>query len=61
MINYGGREEEEDLVAYILENSKCLKKATISFSPELEDDETMIDMFKAIPRVSVASQLLFKT
>ncbi|EOA23044.1 hypothetical protein CARUB_v10003814mg [Capsella rubella] len=60
MINYGGIGEEEDLVAYILENAKCLKKATISFIPEIEDcKDIFIDRFEAIHRVSKASQLFF--
>ncbi|EOA15092.1 hypothetical protein CARUB_v10028460mg [Capsella rubella] len=63
--NYTGREEEKELVEYILSTSKCLKTATISFRSlpkfELEDKATMMEELKAIPRVSKTSQLLFKT
>ncbi|KAG7536491.1 FBD domain [Arabidopsis suecica] len=65
LIDYTGREEEKELVEYILTTSKCLKTATISLRSlpdlKLEDKAKMIEELKAIPRVSKTSQLLFIT
>ncbi|CAH8278400.1 unnamed protein product [Arabidopsis lyrata] len=65
LIDYTGRKEEKELVAYILTTSRCLKTATISLRPlsdlKLEEKAKMIEELKAIPRVSKTSQLLFKT
>lgn len=61
LIDYGGREEEEELVTYILATSRCLKTATISLKSKLKDKETMIEALKAIYRASNACHLLFKT
>ncbi|KAG7536492.1 FBD domain [Arabidopsis suecica] len=65
LIDYTGRQEEKELVAYILTTSRCLKTATISLRSlpdlKLEEKATMIEELKAIPRVSITSQLLFKT
>ncbi|CAH2077675.1 unnamed protein product [Thlaspi arvense] len=59
--NYGGRKEEKELVEYILTTSRCLKTAIISLSlSKLEDKDTTIEELKAIPRVSLTSQLFLK-
>ncbi|CAN6835361.1 unnamed protein product [Brassica oleracea] len=46
--DYGGREEEKELVEYILGTSKCLKTATISLRSNLKDKETIMETLKAI-------------
>ncbi|KAF8108000.1 hypothetical protein N665_0115s0015 [Sinapis alba] len=58
---YGHREEEEELLNYILANSKCLKTTTIYLRPMLDPEEQdfIIEKLKDIPRVSTSSQLLF--
>ncbi|CAH2046497.1 unnamed protein product, partial [Thlaspi arvense] len=56
--SYEDSEEEEELLTYILANSKSLKTATISMRFGLED--LIMDKLKDIPRASTASQLLFK-
>lgn len=62
LIDYGGREEERELVEYILTTSICLKTATISLSTlKLEDEDITMKELKAIPRVSITSHLFFKT
>ncbi|XP_024004165.1 putative FBD-associated F-box protein At1g05080 [Eutrema salsugineum] len=48
LIDYGGREEETELVEYILQTSKCLKTARISLRSKLEDKETIMETLKAI-------------
>ncbi|ESQ45587.1 hypothetical protein EUTSA_v10010922mg, partial [Eutrema salsugineum] len=47
---YEGRENEKQLVRYILENSKCLKKAGISPNSNLSAEETlkMTEEFKSM-------------
>ncbi|WZY85873.1 hypothetical protein YC2023_032257 [Brassica napus] len=53
LIDYGGREEERELVEYILTTSICLKTATISLSTlKLEDEDITMKELKAIPRRS---------
>lgn len=61
-VKYGGREEEEQLLTYILANSKCLKTATFSLTCMLSfgEQNPIIDKLKNIPRVSTTSQLLFE-
>ncbi|KAL0730067.1 hypothetical protein Bca4012_026160 [Brassica carinata] len=48
LIDYGGREEEKELVEYILGTSKCLKTVTISLRSNLKDKETIMETLKAI-------------
>ncbi|CAA7062559.1 unnamed protein product [Microthlaspi erraticum] len=61
-VQYGGREGEKQLVAYILANSKCLEKAVISVTTnfggeyKVKKEKELESMF----RVSAASQLLFE-
>ncbi|KFK40249.1 hypothetical protein AALP_AA3G349600 [Arabis alpina] len=64
LIGYGGRDEEQELVDYILTKSICLETAKISLRStflELEDKDTRLEELKAIPRASITSQLLLKT
>ncbi|KAL9282365.1 putative FBD domain, leucine-rich repeat domain superfamily [Arabidopsis thaliana] len=59
---YGGRVEELGFVTYILANSKCLKRATISLRSafNLEQKQKVMKELDSIPRVSKSSQLLLK-
>ncbi|KAL1193754.1 putative FBD-associated F-box protein [Cardamine amara subsp. amara] len=61
-IEYGDRVEEEEFLTYILANSKCLKTATISVNADLdlEEQESIIEGLKDIPRVSTTCHLLIK-
>ncbi|CAA7062232.1 unnamed protein product [Microthlaspi erraticum] len=61
LIDYRGRDEEQELVEYILVNSIRLKTVTISMASKLKNKETIMEKLKAIRRVSRASQLLFTT
>ncbi|EFH43872.1 hypothetical protein ARALYDRAFT_914041 [Arabidopsis lyrata subsp. lyrata] len=63
LIDYGGREEEEELVEYILSTSRCLKTVTIYLKSTLEPEikDTMMEKLEAMDRFSGACQLLFKT
>ncbi|CAL9226794.1 unnamed protein product, partial [Arabidopsis halleri] len=63
LIDYGGREEEEELVEYILSTSRCLKTVTIYLKSTLEPEikDTIMEKLEAMDRVSEACQLLFKT
>ncbi|XP_010455680.1 PREDICTED: putative FBD-associated F-box protein At1g05080 isoform X2 [Camelina sativa] len=58
---YGGREEEEHFLAYVLANSNFLKTATISLgsSFSLEEKQMMIEGLKDIPKVSTEAKLVF--
>ncbi|KFK24903.1 hypothetical protein AALP_AA8G040000 [Arabis alpina] len=58
---YGGREEEEQFLKYILANAKCLKTAVISLMRTTPDLEMMMEALKDIPRVSTESKLMFET
>ncbi|XP_024011148.1 putative FBD-associated F-box protein At1g05080 [Eutrema salsugineum] len=60
MEGYEGRVEEKEFVTYILANSKCLERAKITLRYNLEDKQNIMEELKSIPRVSKASQLLFK-
>ncbi|XP_010422360.1 PREDICTED: putative FBD-associated F-box protein At1g05080 [Camelina sativa] len=63
---YVGREEEEQVLTYVLANSNCLKLATITLSLltcEFESDfelakKMTMDRLKDIPRVLTESQLI---
>ncbi|CAF1989153.1 hypothetical protein Bca4012_077841 [Brassica carinata] len=61
-IEYEDGEEEEEFLTYILAHSKHLKTATISLRPsyDLQEQGLIIEELKDIPRVSTASQLLFR-
>ncbi|ESQ37786.1 hypothetical protein EUTSA_v10029506mg [Eutrema salsugineum] len=62
LIDYGGREEEQELVEYLLTTARCLKTATIYLSTlKLEDEDITMEELKAIQRVSITCQLFFKT
>lgn len=63
LVDYGGREEEEELVEYILNTSRCLKTVTIYLKSTLEPEikDTMMEKLEAMDRFSEACQLLFKT
>lgn len=59
--HYRGREDEKQLVTYILANSKCLKTVEISLraaTPNLEEKKKELE---CLPRISSSSQLLFPT
>ncbi|CAH8253469.1 unnamed protein product [Arabidopsis lyrata] len=58
--DYGGREDEKQLMTYILANSKCLKTVEISLlaTCNLEDIQEELE---SMPRVSTSSQLLIST
>lgn len=60
--DYGGREEEEQFLKYVLANAKCLKTAVVSLRTtfDLEEQQMMMEALKDIPRVSTESQLMFK-
>ncbi|CAH8336265.1 unnamed protein product [Eruca vesicaria subsp. sativa] len=63
-VKYGGTRDEKSLLAYILANSKCLKRAGIcmKYSDDCSD-ETKWELkqeLKSMPRASVSSQLLFR-
>ncbi|CAH2079640.1 unnamed protein product, partial [Thlaspi arvense] len=54
---YGGRQEDKDLLTYILPDSKCLKTATICLRStfSVEGKERLNEELKNIPRVSSTS------
>ncbi|KAG7529879.1 Reverse transcriptase domain [Arabidopsis suecica] len=56
---YGGRSEEKELIRYILANSRCLKRVSLSMKStcDLEDKEKMMDELKSMSRISNSSQL----
>ncbi|KAG7542659.1 Leucine-rich repeat 2 [Arabidopsis thaliana x Arabidopsis arenosa] len=58
---YAGREDEKELIRYILENSKCLKRADISMNStcNLEKKQKMIDELESMPSVSTSLMCLF--
>ncbi|KAG7536396.1 F-box domain [Arabidopsis suecica] len=62
IVKYGGRVEEKEFVTYILANSRCFKRATISLRSafNLEEKQKVIEELESIPRVSKSSQLLLK-
>jgi len=53
---YGGREDEKELIRYILENFKCLKRAEISMNStcSLEKKQRMIDELESMHSVSTS-------
>ncbi|KFK44981.1 hypothetical protein AALP_AA1G328600 [Arabis alpina] len=60
-VNYNGREEEKELVAFILRNGSCLKKVTIS-SKSTDSDKKKLEMLKELSlsfRRSPTCQLVF--
>ncbi|XP_020881621.1 putative F-box/FBD/LRR-repeat protein At5g52460 [Arabidopsis lyrata subsp. lyrata] len=61
-IEYGGSKDEEELVRYILANSKCLIKAKITLRSEFnhEEKEKIVKELKSMFRVSTKSKLLFE-
>ncbi|KAJ0257677.1 F-box domain-containing protein [Hirschfeldia incana] len=61
---YGGTRDEKQLLAYILANSKCLKRAGISMRYSDEDcndkkKKKLRQELKSMPRASLSSQVLF--
>lgn len=63
LIDYTGKEEEKELVEYILITAMCLNTVTISLRHGLptQDTETMMDKLEAMSKLSITSQLLFKS
>ncbi|KAL1203344.1 putative F-box/FBD/LRR-repeat protein [Cardamine amara subsp. amara] len=57
---YAGREDEKEFIRYILENSKCLKRAGIllNLTCNAEEKQKIIEELKSMHRVST-SELLF--
>ncbi|XP_024008017.1 putative F-box/FBD/LRR-repeat protein At1g22000 [Eutrema salsugineum] len=57
---YDGREDEKQLLTYILTNSKCLKTVEISLmeDPNLEERQKEVE---SMPRISTSCRLLFPT
>jgi len=57
---FEGRREEKQLLAYILENSKCLKTVEISLIPftNVEEKKKIREDLESMYRVSASSQLL---
>ncbi|CAL9216211.1 unnamed protein product [Arabidopsis halleri] len=58
--DYGGREDEKQLVTYILANSKCLKTVEISLIATCNLEERQKELV-TMPRISTTSRLLFPT
>ncbi|CAN8260437.1 unnamed protein product [Cochlearia groenlandica] len=58
---YGGRDEEKEVVRYIFSNSKCLKRAGISFKSNYYRRRKKKIELESLHRVSTSSQLLFST
>lgn len=58
---YAGREDEKEVIRYILENSKCLKTAEISQNStcSAEEKQKMIEELESMHKVSTSSVLLF--
>lgn len=58
---YAGREDEKEVIRYILENSKCLRRAEISMNStcNLEEKQQMIDELESMPSVSTSLMCLF--
>ncbi|CAA0245277.1 unnamed protein product [Arabidopsis thaliana] len=54
---YGGREDEKQLMTYILANSKCLKRVAIFLLATCNLEETQMEL-ESMPRNSTSSQLL---
>lgn len=59
-VDYGGREDEKQLVTYILANAECLKKVEISFLDTSNLEEKQKEL-QSLPRISSSCQLLFPT
>ncbi|CAF2045634.1 putative F-box/FBD/LRR-repeat protein At1g22000 [Brassica rapa] len=59
-VDYGGREDEKQLVTYILANAECLKKVEISFLDTSNLEEKQKEL-QSSPRISSSCQLLFPT
>ncbi|CAH8260041.1 unnamed protein product [Arabidopsis lyrata] len=62
-IDFGGSREEKQFVAYILENSKCLKTVGISlkYSKNNEEKKKIMEDLESMYRVSASSQLLLRS
>ncbi|CAA7055987.1 unnamed protein product [Microthlaspi erraticum] len=50
---YAGREDEKELIRYIVEHSKCLKKAEVylNFSCDPEEKQKMAEELKSMPKM----------
>lgn len=59
---YGGRNEEKELVKYIFANSNCLQRARFSLkSTGKKNKKKMMEELGSMSRISTSSQLLFST
>ncbi|KAL1194699.1 putative F-box/FBD/LRR-repeat protein [Cardamine amara subsp. amara] len=58
---YAGDANEKELIRYILENSKCLKRAEISLDPicDIEEKRKMIEELQYMPSASTSLMCLF--
>ncbi|KAL0652459.1 hypothetical protein Bca4012_095150 [Brassica carinata] len=58
---YGGRNEEKELVKYIFANSKFLKRAGFSLKSTSQNKKKMMEELESMSRISSSSQLIFST
>ncbi|XP_018437563.2 putative F-box/FBD/LRR-repeat protein At1g22000 [Raphanus sativus] len=58
--NYEGRDDEKQLLSYILANSECLKRAEINLIATCNLEERQKEI-QSMPRISTSSRLLFPT
>ncbi|KAF3592915.1 hypothetical protein DY000_02023497 [Brassica cretica] len=58
--NYEGRDDEKQLLSYILANSECLKRAEINPIATCNLEERQKEI-QSMPRISTSSRLLFPT
>ncbi|KAL0732081.1 hypothetical protein Bca4012_028175 [Brassica carinata] len=57
-LEYGGKEEEKQLMTYILANSNCLKTVDIKLIPTCNLEECQKEL-ESMPRISPSSRLLY--